>query len=117
LADGSTDAFVGYGDNSGCNSQNPCPGLLINNPIKPGGFYGCGSVTYRKAGNFYLLNHPDLKWLSTNSTHISTLTTTISVNSGQRLFNYGRFMENGVPYLGKACTNDGCSGKMRKNNF
>lgn len=95
-------AYVGMGDNTQCSNQIPCAGFLTDNPANPGGYFGCdaNTVRYRNRGNFYLLNHPNLKWIQTNLTHMMTLPSLIEIGSSSK-FSFGRYVVNGVTYLGK----------------
>ena len=83
--------------------QNPCPGMLTDLPANPGGFYGCGNVRYKADGNYYLLNHPNLRWVQTTSSGMKTLPNALFIMSGLEKFYFGRYVaSNNITYLGKA---------------
>ena len=76
-----------------------CPGVITDNPAKPGGYFGCNLniARYFARGNFYLINHPNLTWIPSNDTHALTLKNAITIGS----ILFGRIIKNGVTYLGK----------------
>lgn len=72
------------------------------------------SFTFKDTGNQYLLGHPDLLWVATNSTHHSTLTKDLRVTGGGVTSAYGRLKNNAIYYFGKAIPGDGEEFKREK---
>jgi hypothetical protein len=96
--------YVGYGDNSPCSGQIACPGLLTDDPTKPGAYFSCVTTNYQRDNNYYLLDHPNLEWVLTNSTDMMTLTGAIPImNAAYRNF-FGRYVVNGVSHQCKVFT-------------
>ena len=86
--------------------QVPCPAYLTDNPAKPGGYLSCFEVFYKTTQLFYLLNHSDLLWVNTNSTHMMTLPSPVKVDGGTPFY-FGRIVENGFTYIGKLHAGNG----------
>jgi hypothetical protein len=63
--------YVGYGNNQDCPDKpkaNPCSGYILLNTQYPGGrmtCYGTG-MTYDSQTSYFILNHQNLKWVTTN---------------------------------------------------
>lgn len=98
-----TPMYVGYGDNSAapCSGENKSPGRISVNPASPGGYFTCPTIRYRKTGNLYLRDHPNLLWVTTISKGMANISTALKVfNSGTNFF-FGRVFTNNKTYVGK----------------
>jgi hypothetical protein len=80
---------------------------MICDPEKPGGYTGCNLKSfYKSANNFYLLNHPNLRWVATNSTNAMNVPNKVEILSGGAVSSlFPRFTINGVMSLGKVSNN------------
>lgn len=113
-----TKGFAGgtfYGDNSttyvGYTIYNasPCswennvrvPGYILTNSSAAGVYVQCWTFDVKQTtNNFYLLNHPNLKWIPTNSSNMLNLTSSVKI-PGFNDFLFGRIQHEGIYYLGK----------------
>lgn len=94
--------YAGYGDNNGCIGQNICPVLLTNNPANPGGFITCGGGHYKVGNLFYVIDHPNLVWVETNNTDMtSNLPNALKITGNKYVFLFGRVVEGNVSYPAK----------------
>lgn len=105
--------YVGYGDNSGCISQNVVPVLLSANPKTPGGYSTCGGAAYKVTGTYYVIDHPNLVWVSTNNTDMMTLTNALKITGVKYSFFFGRVVDGNVTYPGKVHNGNGYVGLLR----
>ena len=99
---------MGHGVNNG---QNPCPGRMCDVPGKAGGYFGLGVINYKTTGNSYLLNHPNLMWVKTNTTHMRSVASPLKM-SAPWVFFYGRLVQGNVTYLGKVHAGNGYFGNV-----
>lgn len=66
------------------------------------------------AGNFYLLNHPKLMWVTANTTNmmaVAAVASPLKVMGGLFPFFYGRQVQGNVTYLGKVAAGNGFFGE------
>jgi hypothetical protein len=93
-------AYVGYGESAEC-SRAASPGLVSCDPSKPGVYTSCSyRANYKTTNIFYLLYHPNLRWVATTKASISSVLNPIVLNDGAGFY-FPRFTINGVQYLGK----------------
>lgn len=59
---------------------------VSNNPVKPGGFFDCGSERYEQDGNYYVVKHPNLKWVSVSNETLFDHPNAILVGGNEYLF-------------------------------
>lgn len=78
---------------------------------KAGGYFGCIGVNFKPTGNFYLLNYPNLMWVPTNSSHMTTVASPVSI-TGSIPFLYGRKVQDNVTYFGKIHLANGLIGEI-----
>jgi len=78
-----TAAYVGHGNSNqgNANCQNPCPGRISTNPLKPGAYMPCYGQIYDPTTAYYLLNHDDLRWVRTDYINMRTLSNAVQVMS------------------------------------
>ena len=69
-------------------------------PGKAGGYFGLGTIYYKTAGNYYLRNHPHLKWITTSIAAMMAVSSPLTITSPYAFF-YGRLVLGNVTYLGK----------------
>jgi hypothetical protein len=76
--------------------------MITDDPASPGIYCGCGNIAYFKTVNVsYLLNHPDLRWVPTNTSTMQTVPKKVEVFSEGLTFSFPRYVTNNVTYLGK----------------
>lgn len=101
--------YVGYGNNDfgwACAGQNPCPGYItVNNP-NAGVYMSCHTgLKFDNLDGYYLLDHPNLEWVATNSSEMLNVPNAIILNGTNGLlwpFMFGRTIYQGEYTLGKA---------------
>lgn len=77
------------------------PGAILTNE-RPGAHLMCHNTRYYdKGSSFYLLNHPNLKWVATDSIATRSLPGTIRTSSDTYPFYFGRIFHEGAYRLGK----------------
>lgn len=88
--------YIAYGDNRDCEffpKQNPCSGYVLHNSQYPAVRMSCrtSGMTYDNLNGSYLLNHPNLKWVTINN--MDELTDDALTIEGQGWkFLFGRFL-------------------------
>lgn len=113
-------AYVGYGNNWGQNCQLfPCPGRISTDPTKKGTYVPCGGEYLDTDYGYYLLNHPDLRWVETDYISMRTLkgAVTITADNGHP-FLFGRIKLGDRYAIGKVHNGKGIFrlGFMHKDN-
>lgn len=79
--------------------------MLTDLAANPGGFFGCNlnTVKFKANGNYFLLNHPNLRWVKTNKNDMKTIPNAISIAGPSYKFFFSRYVNsNNVTYTGKA---------------
>lgn len=103
--------YVAYGNfssTSGCAFQNPSPGYIRTVSGNAGLYLACGQQEEFIPGNgFYLLKHPNLLWVNSNITTMTSLPGALKVNNNETPFMYGRIMYSGYYYVGKLHSGSG----------
>lgn len=99
--------YVGYGNSNCGGNQNPCAGYIDISLPNPGGYFSCSSLMYDRNGSYYLLQHPNLKWVATDITAMKTQQTAVKLVGAIHTFLYGRALYNGQHRLGKVHINTG----------
>lgn len=100
-ADNVTKEFVGYGDGSSCANQNPV-GCYIRTVNGPGCYISCGGPErFDNLTAKYLLNHPQLTWVPTNTTAMRTLPNVLQISGNGWIFFFGRILYQGYYQVGK----------------
>lgn len=91
--DGATQ-YVGYGSFVDmCLHENPTPAGISPNPA--GGYMTCSSQPYTdKYTAYYLLNNPNLKWVSTDKNAVKTLSGVLKTSGSTSLY-FGRVLVDG----------------------
>lgn len=98
--------YIGFGRNfCGYPAQIPCPAYIQTE--KPAGAYTfCANTTnFDDNQAFFLLNHTDLRWVDTNSTHIKSIPTILKVTGLYYSFAIGRSFLKGQYRVGKVHLN------------
>lgn len=94
-------AYVGYGNNLACNS-NIMPGRVTINPLNPGIYMPCGVDIFDSANVYYMLDHNDLQWQSTDNEAIKSIVGVLRVfDSMGQSYLYSRNIINSYTQLGK----------------
>jgi hypothetical protein len=77
-------------------------GYILTNPSKPGVYLSCATgLIYNKNDAYYLLNHPDLKYVPTNGTAMLTEPGVLRLNGTPWKSMFGRYNYQGQYYIGK----------------
>jgi len=101
--------YVGYGSVN-CGLQNPAPGYILRKPAATAGAYlQCGNDdVLDKINAHYLLRNNKLRWVSANTTSVSSIPGTLKMNSLDTsmfamkwTFTFARIKYEGIYYLGK----------------
>lgn len=94
-------AYVGYGSNGLC-SKDKMPGRITTDLAKPGIYTPCDGDQFDSANVYYMLNHTNLVWKTTDSDAMRTLPGALTlVSSSGQPFMYGRNKINTYTQLGK----------------
>lgn len=104
------DVYVGNGNNlfnSYCTDQNPVPGFISTYPGEEAAYLKCGDLYNDTKTANYLLAHPDLKYINTNTVDMLNIAGTLKQNNGVFPFLYGRILFNGRYYSGKVHAGNG----------
>lgn len=100
-ADNVTKQFVAYCDGTPCSNQNPvsCCLRLVNGP---GCYVTCGGgLKFDNKSVKYLLNHPQLTWVKTDTTAMQSLPNVLQVSGNGGIFFFGRVLYQGNYQVGK----------------
>lgn len=108
--DNVTKEYVGYG--SSCSQQNPAPGFIITTPTKAGCYIECGSETFDKTNAFYLSYHPQLTYVTTDTSKMLSIPGVLKITGSGYTDLYGRIIYNGAYQLGKVHTIAGADGLL-----
>ena len=79
---------------------------------KAGGYFGVYTVYHKTTGNFFLLNHPNLKWVTTNRVDMMNVSLPVTVIGGGSPFFFGRLVQGNITYLGKVHAGAGAFGNL-----
>lgn len=96
-----TEQFVGYGDNKVCN-QIPSSGFIStgHGNKSAGAYLPCCPLSFDNETAFYLLKHPNLKWVPTNAETKFQHKNAVTIE-GNYKFAFGRVYYEGEYRLGK----------------
>ena len=81
------------------------PARLNNVPGKAGGYLACYGAYHGTTDIYYLLNHPNLMWVTTNFTNVMAVASSLKLHGSSLQF-YGRTIVNGSTYVGQVHWND-----------
>lgn len=102
--------YVGYGnyDTGACADQGAVASFISTKAGEEGAYIPCTNLLFNDTKNaYYLLNHPDLEWVSTTDQDMNDVPGILKI-SGLHRFYFGRRMYNGKMLLGKVNTDLPC---------
>jgi len=76
-----SEAYVGHAINAACKNEYNCPARLSVTGSRQGAFMACQNEHHDTVGMRFLLNHPDLKWIRTNTNDLFSIPKLVKVKS------------------------------------
>lgn len=103
--------YVGYDNStgSGCAGISPVPGYILTSPASDAGVYITCTNDFKASNGFYLLEHPNLKWVPSDTTEMMSLPGTLMINP-VKPYMFGRILYKGNYHIGKLHAGGGAYG-------
>lgn len=96
---------MGYGRSCGGQIEVPCN--IETTTSKKGCYFSCNTERVDNKTSYFLVRHPNLIWIPTDSNRVNSITDTIKINGGKNPLMFGRVMYKGNYQLGKVHAQSG----------